>query len=208
MLSMLETMHEDWQLPIWITEFACPPYQDCSADDNLKFMEAIVPQLDALDYVYRYSWFIDRQQNEEKVGGALLQGPLPNVTTPQRTALGEWYHSFDSFDNDDQGTDDQGGDDGCDACAVEGAYPTDLTDSQCTGLVERSVFSAEECQQACCSDKACNVWQFCAGGVEGSQCTVNSCWTGEGVDLAASCSTTSPNSPGWVGAGADAPPCA
>mmetsp|Transcript_35255 Transcript_35255/g.59452 ORF Transcript_35255/g.59452 Transcript_35255/m.59452 type:complete len:92 (+) Transcript_35255:364-639(+) len=56
MLSMLETMHEDWQLPIWITEFACPPYQDCSADDNLKFMEAIVPQLDALDYVYRYSW--------------------------------------------------------------------------------------------------------------------------------------------------------
>lgn len=100
MLTMLNIMHEDWKQPIWITEFACPPFgKPCSADENLKFMETAVPKLDSLPYIYRYAWFIDRQQNSNKNGGALLEGPIPTVKSPQRTALGNWYHNFISIDN-------------------------------------------------------------------------------------------------------------
>jgi hypothetical protein len=38
----------------------------------------------------------------EKDGCVLLQAPLPDATTPERTPLGDWYNSFVSIDNGDE----------------------------------------------------------------------------------------------------------
>ena len=87
----LQSMHSEYGKPIWLNEFACPPYENCSAADQLVFAREVVPRLEATPYVYRYAWFEARA-----VGGEAL---LANLTSPlaqavQRTALGDWYNSF------------------------------------------------------------------------------------------------------------------
>ena len=56
-MDYLKSMHQRYGYPIWLTEFSCG---DGAAgkptSDHLKFMKDIVPQLDAADFVYRYSW--------------------------------------------------------------------------------------------------------------------------------------------------------
>ena len=53
--------YKDYKRPIWINEFACPPYKDCTAADELKFAKIAVPRLEATDYIYRYAWYQARQ---------------------------------------------------------------------------------------------------------------------------------------------------
>lgn len=44
-------MYRAYQRPIWINEFACPPYQNCTASHQLQFMKSALPVLEQSPYV-------------------------------------------------------------------------------------------------------------------------------------------------------------
>jgi hypothetical protein len=91
MFGNIERMYKDYNKPIWINEFACPPYKSCTAADELKFAKLAVPRLEAADYVFRYAWFQAREGAGPKSGSSLLDS---NASTVARTPLGNWYNAF------------------------------------------------------------------------------------------------------------------
>jgi hypothetical protein len=63
-LKLLERIHEKFDRPLWITEFAVADWQASKVSENRhsvadikKFMNKVLPELERLDYVYRYAWF-------------------------------------------------------------------------------------------------------------------------------------------------------
>jgi hypothetical protein len=48
---------EQFEKPIWLTEFACAYGGDTSAAGQEAYMRAAVPYLEANPHVYRYAWF-------------------------------------------------------------------------------------------------------------------------------------------------------
>ena len=91
MFDALDRMHRDYGKPIWVNEFACPPYKNCSAADELRFAKLVVPRLEATPYIYRYAWFQARLSNAKGKGGCSLLGA--NASTVRRTVLGDWYNA-------------------------------------------------------------------------------------------------------------------
>lgn len=89
LFDSLERMHSDYGKPIWLNEFACPPYKNCSASDQLVFAKEVVPWLEHTDFVYRYAWFEARAQG----GEALLVNASSNGGVA-RTVLGDWYNAL------------------------------------------------------------------------------------------------------------------
>ena len=77
--------------PIWLNEFACPPYKKCGAADQLAFAKKVVPRLEGLDYVYRYAWFEARKGDTDGKGGCSLLDP--DASAVRRTPLGDWYNA-------------------------------------------------------------------------------------------------------------------
>ena len=64
--------------PIWITEFAVADWTAESPEDNrfnpeqiLKFMQEVLPQLEELDFVERYTWFSFGQESSAGTHSAL-----------------------------------------------------------------------------------------------------------------------------------------
>ena len=56
-LRYLERLHDRYHLPVWLTEFSCGAGAEKRPTvDHARFMEAVLPRLDAADFVYRYSW--------------------------------------------------------------------------------------------------------------------------------------------------------
>ncbi|MFK8058621.1 MAG: glycosyl hydrolase [Polaribacter sp.] len=51
----LKDVHDEYGLPIWITEFNANPNR--STATNYAFMQLALPYLETLDYVERYAWF-------------------------------------------------------------------------------------------------------------------------------------------------------
>ena len=46
-------------------------------------------------------------------------------------------------------------------------FPNDVSDLRCDGMKQRKgPSSSEECEDACCRDMSCNVWQWCEAGHE------------------------------------------
>ena len=86
LFSSLKRMHTDYGKPIWLNEFACPPYKNCSATNQLKFAKVVVPRLEATPYVFRYAWFEARADKGEAL--------LANTPEVQRTPLGDWYNDY------------------------------------------------------------------------------------------------------------------
>jgi hypothetical protein len=135
-----------------------------------------------------------------------LSAAMPDERDAMLAQLAQLALGF--FQNGDVGVDSCPADfnnvPGCDACG-EGAFPVNLTDTQCFGLQHlTSVASEEACFAACCGDPTCNVWQWCGGG-EGAACTGPSCWAGAAT--LSDCSTTSAHAAGWKGGGSTEPPC-
>ncbi len=87
LFSSLQRMHADYGKPIWLNEFACPPYKHCAASDQLRFAELVVPRLETLPYLYRYAWFEARSEGNET-----LLAP-DNATSVALTPLGQYYNS-------------------------------------------------------------------------------------------------------------------
>lgn len=63
-LRMLEIVHEKFDRPLWITEFAVADWQAKKVSENRhsvadikKFMNKVLPELEKRNYVYRYAWF-------------------------------------------------------------------------------------------------------------------------------------------------------
>lgn len=91
-IERVESVHELYGKPIWITEFAVGDWEATSPETNrhnpekiLKFMEETLPLLDAMDIVERYAWFPAGQDNKALGTSALFDkdGKL--------TPLGECY---------------------------------------------------------------------------------------------------------------------
>lgn len=94
-IERLEAIHKLYGKPIWITEFAIADWSAATRKDNkespkdvLRFMKAVLPKLEKLDFVERYAWF-HAKPDHPKLGPSALfdeQGKL--------TELGEFYSSF------------------------------------------------------------------------------------------------------------------
>ena len=85
LFSSIARMHAEYGKPIWLNEFACPPYKHCSAADQLVFAREVVPKLEALPAVYRYAWFEARSLGNETL--------LANTTDVELTPLGVFYNA-------------------------------------------------------------------------------------------------------------------
>ena len=64
LIARLHKIHKLYGKPIWITEFAVGDWKAKSTAQNrhkpaavLRFMEAVLPRLEKLDFVERYAWF-------------------------------------------------------------------------------------------------------------------------------------------------------
>jgi hypothetical protein len=51
MNDTINAMYKAYKRPIWINEFACPPYQNCTAEHQLTFMKTALPVLEQSPYV-------------------------------------------------------------------------------------------------------------------------------------------------------------
>ncbi len=92
LVKRLENIHQMFNRPIWITEFAVGDWEAKSVETNrhkpdsvLRFMEKVLPMLDKLDFVERYAWF------PAKPTGAALGTSALHDADGQLTRLGECY---------------------------------------------------------------------------------------------------------------------
>lgn len=91
MMDSLGRMYTDYKRPIWVNEFACPPYQNCTAVNQRKFMTAILPKLEASPYIHRYAWFVNRDERPSPKGDDSLQQRHSLALTD----LGRYYNDND-----------------------------------------------------------------------------------------------------------------
>lgn len=94
-VQTLQTLYNKYHLPIWITEFATADWSAASKAANpyspaqvLGFMQKLVPELDSLPYVQRYSWFSGDPNSPQLYSSALVDAS-GNLTT-----LGSWYANY------------------------------------------------------------------------------------------------------------------
>jgi len=94
-IQTLQTVYNKYHLPIWITEFATADWNATSTAANqytpadaLGFMQRLLPKLDALPYVQRYSWFSGSPTDPALWPSALI-GADGKLTT-----LGQWYANY------------------------------------------------------------------------------------------------------------------
>ena len=94
--SYLNTVHNLYGLPIWITEFNANPYRSTAV--QLGFMELALPYLETLDYVERYNWFqpnptpLDPNDNVTNVGTGEFYTTRPPGTAIL-TTIGTTYRN-------------------------------------------------------------------------------------------------------------------
>lgn len=94
-VQTLQAVYNKYHLPIWITEFATadwnattPAANQYTPVDALGFMQRLLPKIDGLSFVQRYSWFSGDPTNAQLWPSALI-GADGTLTT-----LGQWYASF------------------------------------------------------------------------------------------------------------------
>ena len=91
-IKMLHRIHELYGKPIWITEFAVADWKAKTIAENkhkpadvLRFMEAVLPKLEQLDFIERYAWF-PAEPNSAALGTSSLFDD-----TGKLSRLGECY---------------------------------------------------------------------------------------------------------------------
>lgn len=97
-LQTIDQVYATYGLPIWITEFAVADWTATpqspniySAEDVLKFMMAVLPELERRPYVARYAWFgagPAAATNVKLAPSALFD------SSGSITELGEYYAAF------------------------------------------------------------------------------------------------------------------
>merc|ERR1719201_1089515 len=87
--SMLAAIHEQYGVPIWLTEFNAGGLQhNLTAAEHLDFMEDALPLLEHVPYVERYAW------------SAVCSDQMPNAAlldcgTMELTDIGIFYRDYD-----------------------------------------------------------------------------------------------------------------
>ncbi len=78
-IAKLKNIHELYDKPIWITEFAVADWKAKTVEDNRhtpqevrKFMKEILPELDHLGFVERYAWFSGSLKSPKLTSSALF----------------------------------------------------------------------------------------------------------------------------------------
>ncbi|MFT3822652.1 MAG: glycosyl hydrolase [Chitinophagaceae bacterium] len=94
-VQVLQDLYNKYKLPIWITEFATVASSANTMSDNpytpamvLGFMQRLLPKLEALTFVQRYSWFSGSPTSARLWPSALVDA-YGNLTT-----LGQWYSNY------------------------------------------------------------------------------------------------------------------
>jgi hypothetical protein len=94
-VQTLQQVYNQYHLPIWVTEFATadwnaatPASNMYTAADAMGFMQRLLPQLDSLSYVQRYSWFSGDPTSAQLWPSALI------ATNGSLTPLGAWYANY------------------------------------------------------------------------------------------------------------------
>lgn len=92
LIDRLKAIHQLYNKPLWITEFAVGDSKAKSLaenqftpDDVLKFMKDVLPKLDRLDFVERYAWF-PADPDSRNLGPSALWDANDKLTP-----LGEYY---------------------------------------------------------------------------------------------------------------------
>jgi hypothetical protein len=94
-VQVLQQLYDKYHLPIWITEFATADWNAASmqanvykASDALGFMQRLLPKLEGLSFIQRYSWF-----SGSPTSAALWPSALVDVNG-NLTTLGAWYANY------------------------------------------------------------------------------------------------------------------
>ncbi|MBN9296334.1 MAG: hypothetical protein J0I41_04940 [Filimonas sp.] len=94
-VQVLQDLYNKYKLPIWITEFATCANNAVTKSDNpytpemvLAFMQRLLPKLEALSFVQRYSWF-SASTSSARLWSSSLVDPFGNLTE-----LGKWYAAY------------------------------------------------------------------------------------------------------------------
>jgi len=95
LIDHLKSIHNLYNLPIWLTEFApadwsasSPATSKVTKTKALEFMQQILPALEKTDYVHRYAWFSADPENAALGNSALFD------SAGKLTTLGEYYSKF------------------------------------------------------------------------------------------------------------------
>lgn len=95
LIDHLKSIHDLYNRPIWLTEFApadwsasSPATSNITKAKALAFMQQILPALEQMDYVQRYSWF------SADPGSAALGNSALFDSAGKLTQLGEYYSKF------------------------------------------------------------------------------------------------------------------
>lgn len=92
LLQLVDTLHDKYMLPIWITEFSVAQWDTTkplySVDSVSHFMRDIVPELNTRPFIERYAWKT-RDQSDPRMGTSALFDAQGNLTV-----LGKLYASL------------------------------------------------------------------------------------------------------------------
>ena len=198
-ISMIERYHLLTKKQVWVTEFACDPWKNCSMAQNLAMAKVVVPWMDASPAVFRFAWFQNRFPVHGQQGVSLLE-----QHSPAKNALGDYYNNFglrpgavDAAPPATPGYIDAGNHANGTATSTC-SFPHNLTAKQCTGLHRPSGggnISQVACVAACCNEMptgSCTLWQWADMATHGYY----GCWVGE-AKTPACYKSSAP----WVGGG-------
>ncbi|HTI92447.1 MAG TPA: glycosyl hydrolase [Puia sp.] len=94
-VQTLQDLYDKYHLPVWITEFATADWNASTPSANayppdqvLAFMKRLLPKLEGLSFVQRYSWFSGDPKGPQLWSSALIDAN-GNLTT-----LGSYYASY------------------------------------------------------------------------------------------------------------------
>ncbi|MBN8487328.1 MAG: hypothetical protein J0M20_06340 [Burkholderiales bacterium] len=98
-IEFIEKVHQQYQRPLWITEFAVADWHSTkygsinrfTEDDVVAFVRKALPRLDALPYVERYSW-LAADTDKESLRPSLLFTDDGKLT---RVGLAYAMHGYD-----------------------------------------------------------------------------------------------------------------
>lgn len=94
-VQILQDLYNKYHKPIWITEFATVANNAVNVSDNpytpdmvLAFMQRLLPKLEDLSFVQRYSWFSGSPTSARLWSSALIDA------NGNLTKLGLWYAQY------------------------------------------------------------------------------------------------------------------
>ncbi|XP_052214586.1 uncharacterized protein LOC127833397 isoform X1 [Dreissena polymorpha] len=91
-IGYLKSLYNRYHKKVWLTEFACAHTGDMNV--QLNFIKSVLPQLEAADFVYRYSWFAGRIRHYNPTGFVRQSASLLHSDSSTLTTLGQFYNNF------------------------------------------------------------------------------------------------------------------